>query len=173
MSTITQQQLRELLRYEPETGEFRWLVCLSNRAPAGSLAGKKAKAEPYLQISIHGKQYRAHRLAWLYMRGEFPKFVDHKNGVKTDNRFENLRPASKRENAWNAGLSRRNRSGAKGVSWSERDRKWIAQISVEGRQTRIGGFDTVEAAALAYAGVAEPLHREFYRSAGILAGGVA
>lgn len=171
MSTITQQQLRELLHYDPETGLFHWLVCLSNRAPAGSVAGRKAKAEPYLQISIHGKQYRAHRLAWLYVHGEFPKFVDHRNGLKTDNRLVNLRPASKRENAWNAGLSRRNKSGAKGVSWSDRDQKWIAQICVDGRQTRIGAFEDVDAAALAYAGVAEPLHREFYRPAGILAGG--
>lgn len=89
--------------------------------------------------------------------------VDHLNLDGLDCRRENLRLADHAENKWNRGRNRNNTSGFKGVSWSARRRRWVAQIVANGTTTQLGYFDTVEAAARAYDAAARVLHREFAR----------
>jgi hypothetical protein len=144
---LTQARLKELLHYDPETGHFTWRVSRS-RTPAGSRAGTPG-SNGYTNIGIDGVLRLAHRLAFLYMTGALPPEVDHINRDKSDNRWANLRPASRRENEGNKGLLSNNTSGHRGVSWYKRTRKWSAKGKRDGRQIHLGYFDTLEEAAAA------------------------
>lgn len=125
---ITQEQLKLILNYDPETGEFNWLVKPRNRASIGGVAGHLRK-NGYREISIKGKKYYAHRLAWLYMTGSWPKeHIDHINGNPSDNRFCNLREATRSQNMHNQGVCSNNTSGYKGVCWHKSNQKWEACI---------------------------------------------
>jgi hypothetical protein len=108
--------------------------------------------------------YLAHRLAWAFVNGEFPKSdIDHVNGIKTDNRIENLRLATRSENQCNRGKHANNKSGFKGVNWNQSVKKWAARCMVNGKRTHIGYFDDVALAAAAYQQVAVSLHGRFFR----------
>lgn len=146
---LTAQRLREVLRYDPETGCFTWLVMLSNKGPVGAEAGSPDKRN-YIQIGIDGRDYKAHRLAWMYMTGEWPTMeIDHRNTVQSDNRLENLRELPHRHNAENQRAPRvNNKVGLLGVSPS--GGKFKAQIQVAGRQFNLGRFDTPEQAHESY-----------------------
>lgn len=95
----------------------------------------------YVALCIRGEQIRGHRLAFLYMEGELPKSgVDHINGVKSDNRWANLRHADQSINMKNARIKSNNSSGITGVYWCKRKGKWQVQISIDGKHTSLGGF---------------------------------
>jgi hypothetical protein len=148
-STLTQSRLQEVLDYNPETGEFRRKVATSSRAKVGAVAGG-LNIRGYWQISVDNEQYYAHRLAWLYMTGEWPdKGVDHRNGVITDNRICNLREASNSQNGQNS-LYSRGCSRYRGVCWNKRKNKWLARIVVNGKQIFLGYFSIEELAAASY-----------------------
>ena len=91
---LTQARLKKLLSYNTDTGEFRWRVTRRGAARAGSVAGC-VRHDGYVRIAIDGKRYLAHRLAWLYVHGELVPELDHANGVRSDNRLDNLRPATR------------------------------------------------------------------------------
>jgi hypothetical protein len=159
------ERLREVLHYNPETGKFRWLVSVNSRAQAGAVAGT-INAEGYRQIQIDGRLYGAHRLAWLYMAGEWPADkVDHRNVIKDDNRWENLREASHAQNCQNKRKPRDNKSGVKGVYWHARTSKWCAYIRANGRAFYLGLFTDINEAAAAYAAASEKYHGDFGRTA--------
>jgi hypothetical protein len=144
---LTQARLKELLHYDPETGVFTRLVSRNgNNALIGSRAGTP-NSHGYTLIQIRGTKHRAHRLAFLYMTGEIPPEVDHINRVKDDNRWDNLRPATKRENQGNVGLQSNNTSGHRGVSWDKRRGKWRAEGKYAGRVTHLGYYTSLEEAA--------------------------
>jgi hypothetical protein len=160
---ITQARLKKLLDYDPETGVFVWKVRPNGRVPAGSVAGNY-RVDGYNQIGIDGSLYLTHRLVWLYMTGTVPlKEVDHINCKRYDNRFENLREASRGENQRNGLLYANNTSGYKGVSWHKRSGKWYAQIRVDGDAVYLGSFDILGDAAAAYAEASARLHMDFGR----------
>jgi len=148
--------LRERYDYNIRTGEFIRKVTTSRRAKAGTIATHKTP-DGYLGMRIEGGQYKAHRIAWMYMTGEQPpQFIDHINGKRDDNRWDNLRAASKSENAINRlGYS----DGAKGVT--KRNGRWVARINLHGEDCWIGTFDTENEAIAARYGAAVILHREF------------
>jgi hypothetical protein len=127
---MTQQELKELLHYDQDTGIFTWLVPRANNAvKIGTIAGGKSP-KGYWRIKIYDKPYQAHRLAWLYVYSEFPKeYIDHINGSRSDNRICNLREATYQQNAFNQKMSSRNTSGVKGVHWSKADSAWIIKIN--------------------------------------------
>jgi hypothetical protein len=157
---LTAERLRELLSYDPETGNFKWRVT-KGRARAGDRAGC-IYTRGYAYIRIGGAAYKAHRLAWLYVHGHWPKeFIDHINGHRADNRLVNLREANRIQNFANSRLSCSNTSGFKGVSWDKRWRKWISSIGSSGRTVYLGWFDTPEEAHSAYMAEARKLHGEF------------
>jgi HNH endonuclease/AP2 domain len=129
---------------------------------AGEVAGSIDRYGHRL-IWIDGVRYKAHRLAWLYMRNAWPREIDHKNAIGDDNRWENLRVSSHTQNIANSRISRNNKAGHKGVSWAKRRHKWLAQIHPNRRGIFLGYFDTPEAAALAYATAACALWGPFAR----------
>ena len=158
---ITADYLRSILSYDVETGRFVWLKGPRRGRDAGSVGGVG-----YCRIGINGKVYFAHRLAWLYVTGSWPgEMVDHKNTIRSDNRWENLRAATRGQNQANSGPYSNNKSGIKGVYPSHRPGKpWVASITKNGRCRRIGRYATKEEAAAAYEIAANRLHGEFARA---------
>jgi hypothetical protein len=158
---ITADRLKILYTYNPENGLF--MSTFTRRQwKAGRVAGNRAK---YTMIVIDRKQYRAHRLAWLYMTGQWPDGqIDHINGDKHDNRFSNLRVATPAMNSQNILSPRKDcRSGLKGVSWRETHKKWHATIRINGKATHLGYFDSADAAHQVYM-MAKQQHHSIGRS---------
>jgi hypothetical protein len=156
---VTAARLRELLHYDPDTGIFTRKVRTSHRINVGDKAGS-LRPDGYLKISLHHKAFLSHRLAWLYMTGEWPEHqIDHINGVRTDNRFVNLRDVTPTHNQQNQRVAHvRNKScGLLGVTLA-RNNKWQAQICVNKRQTFIGLFDTPQEASEAYLTAKRKMH---------------
>lgn len=142
---LTQARLKELFDYSPETGVFTRKSAVS-QCKAGDSAGS---LDPigYLRISVDGNPFWAHRLAWLYVTGSFPLgLIDHINRVKTDNRILNLRDVTQRENVANSGLSRKNTSGHKGVSWHKALGRWMVKAKKDGKNHYIGSSKDLAAA---------------------------
>jgi hypothetical protein len=157
---ITQSELKELLNYNPDTGEFIWIKANSPRIKIGDIAGYN-DSRGYRIISVL-KQYKAHILAWIYMTGEYPKyFIDHINHVPSDNRWSNLRLANNSQNGANKLKARRNKSGYKGVCWCKISKKWRAQITHNGKTKYIGLFLCPNEAHKAYCKKAKELHKEY------------
>jgi len=160
---LTRERLVELLHYNSITGIFTWQKS-RGRASALSPAGTEDNLG-YIRLRVDGKKYRAHRLAFLYMEGEFPpEDVDHINGIRHDNRWSNLRACSRTENMYNTSAHRDSAVGVKGVSWDKWSGKYTARISINGRLTNLGRFPSLDEAKKAYDRAAQQLHGEFYRA---------
>lgn len=146
---LTAVRLRELLDYDPETGDFTNRITRNNN---GARAGEKAGtlSNGYVAIGLDGVNHRANRLAWLYMTGEWPKaFVDHKNRIKSDNRWENLRELSNTQNMQNVAKPNANNStGYRGVM--PHGSGFRAQIVIDGKTRSLGTFRSPEQAHAAY-----------------------
>ncbi len=154
---LIQKSLRELLSYDPMTGQLTWLVN-RGRVHVGEIAGS-LDSRGYRVITIDGKNYKAHRLAWLYVNGAWPADrIDHQNGVPDDNRIANLREATDAENGQNRTKQANNKSGFLGVSWHKPSGQWVAQIMLDGRKSHLGYFPTPEAAYAAYLTAKSQLH---------------
>ena len=146
---LTQKRLREVLEYSPESGIFVWKIRVSNRIRIGDTAGHRQHIG-YIHIAIDNKTYYAHRLAFLYMEGYFPENdVDHLDGVRNNNRWKNLRHASRSCNLQNTKLRPISTSGFMGVSWSKYAKKWHARICIHRKRIHLGYYDTAEEAAIA------------------------
>lgn len=141
-------ELRELISYHPETGRFLWRVG-TNQIKAGDPAGSVA-SDGRLKIKVLGRTYLAHRLAWLYVYGEWPPRLDHEDRNSLNNRIGNLRPANRSQNGANQGPHKRNSLRLKGVRKEPRCERWIARIRVRGVLLYLGCFLSPAAAACAY-----------------------
>lgn len=135
------------IRYLPNQGIFIWLSS-GMRRRQGSIAGHTSKTG-YVVIPFKGKAYRAHRLAYIIMTGNEPtNYIDHINGKRLDNRWENLRDVTMSDNAKNRyNVSSKNKIGLTGVSWDRNKNKWVAYINIDGKQTRLGRFSCLLDAA--------------------------
>ena len=141
---LTAEYLRSILHYDRATGIFTRKVSTSNRVRAGDVAGS-LDGHGYLQIRVLSRKYLAHRLAWLYIHGSWPKDqLDHTNRIRTDNRIANLREVTNKQNMQNAGKQSNNTSGHPGVCWYKRDSKWRAQIAHNQKHIHLGCFATIE-----------------------------
>jgi hypothetical protein len=147
---LTQERLKELLHYDPETGLFtRLKMAQGSPRKIGDVAGNLSQG--YIRIGVDGVSYRAHRLVWLYMYGYWPtKSIDHINRIKDDNRFVNLREASRSQNAQNVGLKKTNTSGYKGISWETRRKKWVVQLRLNIKPIFLGYYDDIDEAIARY-----------------------
>jgi hypothetical protein len=163
---LTAERLREVLSYNPETGAFTWLVSTSNRIRVGDVAGS-VRPDGYRKICVDGRQYLAHRLAYLYVTGEWPaEYLDHINGNPGDDRWANLRSATGTQNSANKRKQRNNTSGFKGVlRHAARKKQWQARIGINGHGKCLGYFDTPENAHAAYVAAAVKRFGEFARAA--------
>lgn len=150
----------DLFSYDPETGEITRLVYRSHFRK-GTIAGK-IDTHGHRQITVNGKAYMAHRLAWYLHYGEWPeKHLDHINGDRDDNRVTNLRLASRSQNGRNRKLNKNNTSGIKGVIWDKRDRKWMVRVMHNCKSHYGGRFKNLYDAAKAVRELREKLHGEF------------
>ena len=129
---LTHDYLTTILHYDPITGNFTWLQKRRGTATKGSIAGFN-NGNGYQTIYVGRKRYRLHRLAWFYMTKEWPKdMIDHINGNGLDNRWCNLREATRSQNAQNSKLRNTNTTGVKGLTRDVTNNRWKAQIVVDG-----------------------------------------
>lgn len=165
---ITAEFLKSILDYDSKTGIFCWKFRKDARSQwNGKFSGKIAgcyHADGHLQIVIRPWHYKGHVLAWIIMTGQFPKNeIDHINGDRRDNRWENLRAATHRQNILNSKLRIDNTSGFKGVVWDKRRHKWISRIKIEGKIKQLGSFKNPEDAHREYCNVAKKYYGRFAR----------
>lgn len=161
---LTAEMLRQFLHYDPVTGIFRWRAP-HGRMAAGSVAGSR-QSGGYLQINVAGERYFSHRLAWLFVHGEWPEnLIDHRDGRRDHNAIANLRQATSAQNSANSKMRSRNTAGLKGAFWKSRERRWESSIRVSGRDFYLGRFATKEAAHAAYVAAAKKFNGDFARSA--------
>lgn len=161
-------EIRRLLSYDPETGIFTWKVKRRGRPygwmPAGTVAGS-IYSDGYRLITINGERYKASRLAFVLMYGRWPREeVDHRNGIRDDDRWSNLRRATRVQNQGNRIPQSNNRLGLKGVCYEADRKKYKAYIEMNGRSVNLGRFDTAKEAQAAYAAAAEKYFGEFART---------
>lgn len=135
-TSLTQTELKRWVVYNPETGLFTWRYQPQETAQwngrfGGKVAGHKNK-RGYIKIGINSTYYAAHRLAFLYMLGYMPDYVDHKDNIADNNVWDNLRAATNSENVANKGAYRTNTSGYKNVSWAKTKNKWYVKVVKDG-----------------------------------------
>lgn len=152
--TITAAYLRECVDYFPDTGDFVWRarprshfnsnqhMLRINKMRAGQVAGCEQKSSGYRSIQIARRQYYSHRLAFLWMTGEWPKDqIDHINRKRNDNRWANLRSATAAENAQNIHDRIDSRSGVLGITWGNKSGRWMVRIGVNNGSVWLGQYD--------------------------------
>jgi hypothetical protein len=148
LNIITQSELKKLLDFDPKTGIFTWKIFRGGKK-SGSIAGCK-DLRGYIKIQINGKSYTASRLAFLWMKGYFPEYeVDHRDRVRHNNKWKNLRHMTHQCNVKNQSIRKNNKSGVTGVSWHKRMEKWVGRITVDNVRTSLGCFDDIREAVQA------------------------
>lgn len=148
------EEIRANFEYHPVSGRITWRVSprlnVLKGAEAGCITNKRGE-NGYRVIGFRKGKILAHRLAWVLYHGEWPeKFIDHANGVKSDNRILNLREATFSQNEHNRGAQRNSAHGLKGVVWDASKNRWRARIMFDNRRIHVGHFRSKEAAAEAY-----------------------
>lgn len=157
---ITQQELHSRMTYDAVTGVATWLTGTKWK---GRRVGTRNQSG-YTQVRIDGRSYQLHRLIWLWMTGEWPALqVDHRNGIRDDNRWENLRLATHSENQRNKELDARNTSGQTGVCRPAGRTKWQVYINEGGRRKYLGSYATVEEANAVAQSARQAAYGEFAR----------
>ena len=158
--SLTPERLRELLHYDPETGRFIWRIPRQGTSGVGSIAGRINPGNGYIDICIDYRRYLGHRLAWIYMTGEWPKNdVDHRDRVRVNNVWSNLREATRAQNLANASKPKDGATPFKGIQ--KNGKGWQAVIMVRGVRKCLGTYATPEKAADAYRHAALTMNGEF------------
>jgi len=157
------QRIEELLSYEPETGKLYWKQAVTRWIKPGDEAGTSSRHA--VDVTIDKIKYRAHRVIWLLIHKKDPgeMMIDHIDGNPHNNKIDNLRVATAKQNQCNQKIRSDNTSGLKGVSWSAERKKWQTGIQVNGKRVALGRFNTKEEAYAAYCEAARRLHGEFAR----------
>lgn len=160
--TLTSDYIKSILDYNESTGIWTWVRPTSNRVQCGDIAGRVMN-NGYRYIHINGQSYAAHRLAFLWVTGNLPKQdVDHINGIKLDNSWNNLRDATRSQNLFNRSAYRTNILGIKNVS--QKDGKYRVRLSVNGVQKQIGIYEDLELAQLVAIEARNLYHGKFANS---------
>ena len=149
---LSADRLRSILNYDHDTGLF---------TKRGRAVGFLVPPKNYMRVLVDGRQWLAHRLAWLYVHGQWPSGqIDHVNGIKTDNRIANLRDVPAYVNMQNMRrpMSHNRSSGVLGVTWAKNEKKWKAQISIKGVTRHLGYADSIEDAQDIYLAEKRRLH---------------
>ena len=153
---ISQERLKAILKFDPDTGYFTWLIRPCHPIPKNSIAGFK-NSNGYWEIGVDHNYYRAHRLAWFYITGEWPLQIDHINGIRSDNRFSNLRICDNSLNQQNIKKATRS-NGSKLLGAFKNGNRWMSRILANGKRHYLGSFQTKEEAHAAYIEAKRRLH---------------
>lgn len=146
---ITQEELKQRVSYDKETGKFTRLA--SKRGDAANKETGTLNGKGYVLLWVAGKLHKAHRMAWLYEYGKLPDGdIDHINGIKNDNRIENLRLATRSENNQNRKTANKNNKHCMIGVRKNRIGKYVASITIDRKAIHLGCFDTIEEASFAY-----------------------
>lgn len=157
---VTHEELKRVIQYNQDSGIFSWLSANTNRIKVGDIAGSLDKENGYTRITIDGRRYAAHRLAWLYIYGEWPEIVDHINGVGTDNRIANLRNCNLQQNALNH-KKKINKSGFPcGVR--KLNNKYQARVMLNNKTYYLGVYKTPAEAEKVYLAKRQKLFGEYH-----------
>lgn len=158
---MNQDYLKELFYYKD--GALYWKVNTGAKRVIGKRAGCLSKSVGYWKVKIHKKEYRLHRLIFLYHHDYLPDSVDidHIDGNKTNNRIENLRLATRSQNCYNSKKRKNNKSGVKNVYWCSHSKKWVGRIRANKKIVFSRYYNTVEEAAKAIEKVRHKYHGEF------------
>ena len=155
MDKLTQKYVKEALNYDQDTGIFIWRIRpaehfknsrgknVFNTRIAGSMAGS-VDSDGYISIGLDGRDYKAHRLVFLYIDGYFPEnLVDHIDRDRQNNRRNNLRESSRQCNGQNCNISKSNKSGVTGVYWNKCKNKWVARIMISRKTIYLGYYENI------------------------------
>jgi hypothetical protein len=157
---ITKEILHEYVKYDFETGIFTWKKKSGDKCVIGGIVGG-VQPQGYIQMQICGHNLRGHQAAWLYVYGYYPKQIDHKNRIKTDNRIYNLREVTSTQNLFNIGIKKDNTTGVKNVHWCNSKKRFIAKLKIKNKTNYIGSFINIEDAKLAIIYARNKLHGEY------------
>jgi hypothetical protein len=157
---ISQADLRIFFDYKD--GELFWTQC-KGTAKSGQKSGHLSQ-DGYLNSVLYRTSYRTHRLIFLWHHGYIPKEIDHIDGNKLNNRIENLRPATRKQNCRNTKLPTTNKSGIKGVSWVSRLKKWVVQLQVDNKKMYFGLYKDLDYAVFIANAIRHKYHKEFART---------
>jgi hypothetical protein len=162
LQDLTYEFVRETFLYDPVSGEFIWRKSIGGKSRRGLIVTHTSD-NGYITVIVKGTTYLVHRVIWLWMTGKWPEnTIDHKNHVKTDNRWDNLREATRNENQRYRKKHKSNKTGYKGVCFDKNRKKYRAAIEIGGRCKFLGHFETAEEAYEAYTKFAEKVHGEFF-----------
>ena len=170
--TITNTRLRELLHYNEASGVFIWKRRPEtkptdktwNKRYAGKVAGNRNVSHGYVVIDIDGKPRFAHRMAFLYMTGDVPAYVDHVNGMRHDNRWSNIRPCNAVQNAANKTVRNDSSTGLKGVHLHKKRLHHVKPFQARLKRRSLGYFATAEEAHAAYFAAHKAASGDFARA---------
>ena len=160
MKLKTSEQANQAWEYDAITGVLhRKKISTSTQGVAGCL-----RNDGYINVKYKGTSYLAHRVVWLIMTGHWPvDKLDHIDGNKTNNRIDNLRECSQAQNTCNKKLGKDNTSGIKGIHWSKACKKWLVQLSIDGKKKYFGVYEDKELAELVAIEARDKYHKEFAR----------
>lgn len=144
---LSQNRLKELLHYDPDTGIWNWLRKNGTKRPQAGNISNQGRSAGYRRITIDGKSYYSSHLVYLYMTGEFPTGeVDHIDRNRNNDKWNNLRITNHIKNCQNRGIRNDNTSGCSGVSYNRQSKKWKADITVDNKRIYLGKFQTLQEA---------------------------
>ena len=158
---MNKELLEEFFQYAD--GHLYWKKCTTQRVKVGSIAGTKRK-DGYYRLQINKKQYLNHRIIFFMHHGYLPEYIDHINRNTSDNRIENLRPATLEQNQHNSKLPKNNTSGVKGVDWKEREGKWQVRLTVNGKTKAFGYYYDIDYAKFVSDAMRYKYHGKFYNN---------
>ena len=155
------QEIKKVYEYKDGQLIYKIKTCTKDRI--GDVAGYKKKDSGYVEMYFNKKKVKAHRLIWIYHNSDIPDKlqIDHINGIRHDNRIENLRLVTNTQNSYNRAKSRNNTSGYKGVSWNIGAKKWESKIQIDGISKHLGLFITKELAYDAYCEAAKQIQGDY------------
>lgn len=136
---VTQKLLKEMFGYRDD-GNLYWICNMSGSARFGDIAGYFDKTKGYITVSVKSKNYRLHRMIFLWHEGYLPEFIDHDDGNPLNNRIGNLQPITRSQNAMKSKNFKNNTSGFRGVYWDKRKRRWEVMLNANGIRHKLGRF---------------------------------
>lgn len=158
---ISQDLLQSIFEYKD--GKLHWKISPANNVKIDDLAGS-IDSHGYSQIKIKQKLYLTHRLIFLMFKGYLPKYIDHADGNRLNNKIENLREATFSQNQHNRKVGKNNTSGVKGVIWIKKQKKWSVRFKVDGKQKHFGCYKDIDYARFVVNAMRHKYHKEFSKS---------